>query len=572
MSVGGCVEVTDRDRSAGVFVVLVAVAGLALAACSSARGSADAFDPRPGTVLVDDSPGESDEVRFYFSAGARDVEAFVAATARSAGIPNRGIELTEEDDDASLVLELRTTMGRRSGFLERQIDGDVLAALDAFQDGRLMVELHAEAVVEEGDLRLVEDDFTGSTFAVNASSDVTYRFPSSYLLRSAAVVLGLVLVPLLLGRVAVRRIEGAPVDEVEKVHRLRRAVLIAAVALGLGLGPAMLFAGLFSLPDLLLSEIASSVTRSRSVTIAIGALSLLLIFSVAVVPVLLVVSRSYRRVRHIDMSPKERRRKSVRALALVVPLILWVVVRAYLVGSDGSEAVRVAGSILLLVAFVLLVPYTLLIAADTTRLPSDLRARLLELCRAQGLRVRDVRLMQSRSQKVANAFFLGLIPWFRYIVISDYLVDQLDEDELHAVVAHEIAHGKRHHLLLRLIAGLVIAAVLTGGLIGILLLLRDLSPLWVLVAVPLILPVAILGAHGIISIRLEQKADDFAADVVGLDPTIRALEKLADLNMMKRRTGRIWNVLTQHPAVQQRVDRLQARAAGDNTSSRAAGA
>lgn len=37
------------------------------------------------------------------------------------------------------------------------------------------------------------------------------------------------------------------------------------------------------------------------------------------------------------------------------------------------------------------------------------------------------------------------------------------------------------------------------------------------------------------------------------------LEKLAELNMLKRRTSWLWDILQQHPGVQQRLDRVAAK-------------
>jgi Zn-dependent protease with chaperone function len=69
-------------------------------------------------------------------------------------------------------------------------------------------------------------------------------------------------------------------------------------------------------------------------------------------------------------------------------------------------------------------------------------------------------------------------------------------------------------------------------------------------------PASFLLANGWLGIRLETKADDYAAEVVGPDALRRGLDCLAQLNMTKRRSGPVWNLLTQHPGVQQRLDRL----------------
>ncbi len=59
----------------------------------------------------------------------------------------------------------------------------------------------------------------------------------------------------------------------------------------------------------------------------------------------------------------------------------------------------------------------------------------------------------SRRSSRANAFFAGFGPT-RKIVLFDTLVARLSEDEIVAVLAHEIGHWKRKHVLRRLALGL----------------------------------------------------------------------------------------------------------------------
>jgi Zn-dependent protease with chaperone function len=109
----------------------------------------------------------------------------------------------------------------------------------------------------------------------------------------------------------------------------------------------------------------------------------------------------------------------------------------------------------------------------------------------------------------------------------------------------------------------LLGLALIAGAIGLLAATHNLDG-WVAVALPIALPVLFVGSifllQGAVGLRLEYAADDFARQTVGLDPTVRALEKLAELNMAKRKTGRFFNLMTQHPAIEERVDRLKATA------------
>ena len=92
-----------------------------------------------------------------------------------------------------------------------------------------------------------------------------------------------------------------------------------------------------------------------------------------------------------------------------------------------------------------------------TSLPaSSLRQRLEALATQLGFRVRDLQVMDgSRRSRHSNAYFAGLGRAKR-VVLFDTLVEQLDEDQLAAVLAHEIGHQKRRHVAKRLSASLLL--------------------------------------------------------------------------------------------------------------------
>jgi len=83
-----------------------------------------------------------------------------------------------------------------------------------------------------------------------------------------------------------------------------------------------------------------------------------------------------------------------------------------------------------------------------TPLPEgSLRERLLSLGKRTGFTARTIQVMDgSKRSRHSNAFFTGF-GRFRKIVLFDTLVQQLAELELEAVLAHEIGHYKRKHVL-----------------------------------------------------------------------------------------------------------------------------
>jgi Zn-dependent protease with chaperone function len=75
----------------------------------------------------------------------------------------------------------------------------------------------------------------------------------------------------------------------------------------------------------------------------------------------------------------------------------------------------------------------------------------------------------------------------------------------------------------------------------------------------LAIPIGMVIGQGLVGVRLEQAADDLAAQVAGADALYSALEKLGKLNDTKRDTGRGWSIITQHPGLQARLDRLRSK-------------
>ena len=75
-----------------------------------------------------------------------------------------------------------------------------------------------------------------------------------------------------------------------------------------------------------------------------------------------------------------------------------------------------------------------------------LRDRLLGLCRAHGVRIRELLLWRTHGTMI-NGAVLGLFAPLRYILLTDALLDALSGPQVEAVMAHEIAHVRRRHMV-----------------------------------------------------------------------------------------------------------------------------
>ena len=89
----------------------------------------------------------------------------------------------------------------------------------------------------------------------------------------------------------------------------------------------------------------------------------------------------------------------------------------------------------------------------------ELKDKIYAFVKTSGYKIKAISVMDAskRSTKL-NAFFSGF-GRFKDIVLFDTLVDKLEPDEIVAVLAHEIAHGKHKDVLRMLIQQLFIFAV-----------------------------------------------------------------------------------------------------------------
>jgi len=141
-------------------------------------------------------------------------------------------------------------------------------------------------------------------------------------------------------------------------------------------------------------------------------------------------------------------------LVLMLQLIEWTGANWWL----WAAAVIIAFQLLLL----LIAPAVIMpLFNKFTPLPEGaLRERLFVLARRTGFPTRGIDVMDgSKRSRHSNAFFTGF-GRFRKIVLFDTLVAQLTEPELESVLAHEIGHYKKRHVLKLFgvsIAGVVMA-------------------------------------------------------------------------------------------------------------------
>jgi STE24 endopeptidase len=238
-------------------------------------------------------------------------------------------------------------------------------------------------------------------------------------------------------------------------------------------------------------------------------------------------------------------------LAIGYPLLCIVLALIRVAGSWwwlGAFAVITAFQLVMLLLF----PSLILPLFNKLQPLSEgsLRERLVALARRCGFKVSAIQVMDgSKRSTHSNAFFTGL-GRFRRIVLFDTLIARMSDEQVEAVLAHEIGHSKKGHV----VKGLVLSAA--GSLIGFGVLGYVVAQPWVVEAfgippgdvAPLLVLAGLLAGlatfwltplANAVSRRHEYEADAFACEIVGRpEPLVDALTMLSASNLSN---------LTPHP-------------------------
>lgn len=104
---------------------------------------------------------------------------------------------------------------------------------------------------------------------------------------------------------------------------------------------------------------------------------------------------------------------------------------------------------LFLLLLILLAPIFITRLWDCTPLPpSPLRERITDFCRSQGVQFKGIMSWNALGKSLVTAAVVGVAARFRYLLLTPSLLEILDEDEIMAVVSHEVGHAKKKHPVL----------------------------------------------------------------------------------------------------------------------------
>ncbi len=205
----------------------------------------------------------------------------------------------------------------------------------------------------------------------------------------------------------------------------------------------------------------------------------------------------------------------------------------------------------------------------------QLKERLVSLAGRAGITVDEVLVMDASAKtKKVNAYFTG-VGQTRRIVLYDNLVNDFSRDEVETVLAHELAHWKKRHLL-KGMAGGVLAAAAVFYVAGVQLRSQvgrpplflegaaDPAGAVLLLLVFVLSSFLLLPARSYISRRAEREADRLALKLSGKPATqARLMEQLARRNLsdLNPHPFIVWFYYS-HPPIGERI-RFAERFGGD---------
>ncbi len=265
---------------------------------------------------------------------------------------------------------------------------------------------------------------------------------------------------------------------------------------------------------------------------------------------------------------------SLIALIIGLPLFASFI---FLVDWGGSFWWIWGGVVFFLFQIVIMVVHPMFIMPLFNKLEpleeGSLKTRLFSLADRTGFNAKTILVMDgSKRSTHSNAFFAGFGK-FRRIVFFDTLLEQMNEEELEAVLAHEIGHYKLGHIP-KMIA---LSGLISLGIFALLGLLS--GSMWFVEAfkftnlegsqiiVPLFLLFMLLSGlvnfwltplASLLSRKYEYEADAFARDVMkSSKPLVLSLRKLHKENLSNLTPHHVYSgFYYSHPTLMERENAL----------------
>jgi len=284
----------------------------------------------------------------------------------------------------------------------------------------------------------------------------------------------------------------------------------------------------------------------------------------------------YRNIYHSDITlPAFLKSQLAFISAILIPWflislasdLLQLIELPSLLGSELGQFLLLA---ILLLIFVLFAPWLVVRLWGCKPLPAgNIQRELERFCNKNNFGLGGFMLWPLFGSEMLTAGIIGILPKWRYILITKGLLSVLDIDELRAVVAHEMGHVRRFHMVIYLIffVGYSILAYSFHDVIFLFLLKNDVFLNWAMAhdslsltlfsiayAIPILLLLVLYFRYifGFFMRNSERQADLYALRLIGNPHAlISSLQKIAF------HSGRIEDLPSWHHfSIRQRIDFL----------------
>jgi Zn-dependent protease with chaperone function len=257
------------------------------------------------------------------------------------------------------------------------------------------------------------------------------------------------------------------------------------------------------------------------------------------------------------------------SIMLLIFVIYWVFVPG---GNVYSVPLTYATTIIIIFAVAIIMPriYGSLLRKERIGNP-ELSKSIQDLANRMGIKgkIEGAYQVPIKGLKVVNAAQLGFGRRHGRIYLIGNIEEVLTKNEVEAVVAHEFAHMKSHHILklsvilLALIMGFyALFTLMTFTILySFLLFLSGISDEVLFASIVLLDFIAPLVLAYLVILKLrrifELEADKIAALSTNPKYLSKSLVKLADYNFIPRKFSWIIGAFMSHPSITDRVDRLE---------------
>ncbi len=500
------------------------------------------FTPKVAAkVVIHEFPVDRDYVVVYSKNLTKNdvVDVF-----RSAGLPVKSVEVTRKDGYE--VFTIHTSIGKKTGIFSRSLDGKILAKLSRL--GEVYIYINRGCTVK-GDVRLVKRGDIQNLYRVTGYGNLTYEVQGSVLAELLAVFLAVPASSFLFSRYYARKVFSSDLSREEKLYRIRRLAVFISIPIALVLVFSMILLNTITVYDM----VVSYFTEYSATVFVIGFLGIwMLIYAVSVISATIGFLPYYRALKREKIESGKAAKHTVLVITMfVLPAIVWVIVMLNLPENLSSPGFVVALLAVFVLAFMSLSPNLVTLFHRAESLKTPLRDEIIEFCEKNGVRISDVKVLRNLPERSVNAGVSGIL--HRYVFLTDHLIESFSREEILAVVAHEIGHVKEKHSLILGIYTIAFFAVwiYVSNLIN----PFSLS-FYAYAAILLAVMSVFFLTFGRIAVYLEHRADRFAAKTVGRDLYARVLTKLAEINVMKRKTGKLFSIFTLHPSIEERIEKL----------------